>query len=338
MKIKNYIIGGIILVLVIMASLFLVVKNKTDKITTFDGCRKAGWIVSSFSVYDSFETFGSKHECVLWGGKSFEKVSENVHEVIQTAQYTALYNDGTSEFVYRDDFSGSFAVYRAPIDSYWVDEKKAGWGWGPVGWRAPIVRKLGGDSNHVLFEIENSGSDSSCIQDIIIADRKTKQARKVNTELCVNNTLDEHDLTRFFGSLLSYKNIELNGEKANIVGVGDYLTGKTIAKSEVLLSENEYLLGSAVSDWEMSHVLFATGMCDTHTSDDTFVRVYDLNTQKGLLTDVTPKDATCQSMFNYMSDVKSIDYERSYGQTEKEGRFIFRNQETNKEEEIIIPE
>jgi|GEM_PF-6645345 len=222
------------------------------------------------------------------GASLFVYSNTKNHKVVQATQYTVLYEDGISEFVYRDDFGGYFSVYRAPLASYWVDEQKAGWGWGPVGWRAPSVSRMGpGNSERVLFSVENS-DDISCLQDVIIADRKAHETKKAHTELCVENTLDEHDFTHFFGVLLPYKNKSSDNNKKTVIGVGDYLTGNSIATTTISLSDNESFLSEAVSDWEMTHILFMTGMCDTHISKDTYVRVYDFNTIERTITEATP--------------------------------------------------
>jgi len=69
---KFLIILGIIAAMA--ASLFLTVWIKSSKITIFEECEKAGWLVRSRAVFD-FDTPIEK-ECVLWNGKRFVKQRE----------------------------------------------------------------------------------------------------------------------------------------------------------------------------------------------------------------------------------------------------------------------
>lgn len=239
--------------------------------------------------------------------------------------------------MYRDNFGGSFTVYRAPLSSFWVNKKESGLGFGPVGWHFPLIRQLGGNSKRVLFAVKNDGPYASCLKNIIIANRATRQTKKVNTELCIKNTLDEHDFTRFFGIASSDKSAEIGKERHIIAGIGDYLSGKTIATTTVLFSKNEHFLGRAVSDWEISNVLFMTGICNPRISNNTFLRIYDFNTKEGKLFNLTPRRLTCQSIFNSSGGANPISYKRGFNQTAKEGSFILKNTKTEKEEKIIIP-
>ncbi len=65
-----------ILILLAIASLYLVIRSESAKITTFEECEKAGWLVRSITVYDGDGPI--EKECMLWGGKSF--VKEKSHE------------------------------------------------------------------------------------------------------------------------------------------------------------------------------------------------------------------------------------------------------------------
>jgi hypothetical protein len=62
-------------ILVIVAVLYLTIKMSSAKITTFEECEKAGWLVREIKLYDySLYVPGSvEKECILWVGKSFMK-------------------------------------------------------------------------------------------------------------------------------------------------------------------------------------------------------------------------------------------------------------------------
>ncbi|HDH31434.1 MAG TPA: hypothetical protein ENH26_01525 [Candidatus Wolfebacteria bacterium] len=75
-KFGKILIFGVI-VTTLVAAVFLVwFLNTTKKITTYEECIKAGWLVRSRSIADSLPLFLNKYECVLWSGKSFEKYEE----------------------------------------------------------------------------------------------------------------------------------------------------------------------------------------------------------------------------------------------------------------------
>ena len=80
---------GIVIAVLAVAGFSVWFFNTTKKITTYDECIKAGLLVRSRGVYDGFERFGTTYECVLWGGKSFEKYG--VHEA-QKEQKLKLIN------------------------------------------------------------------------------------------------------------------------------------------------------------------------------------------------------------------------------------------------------
>ncbi len=76
-NIKKILTVVCILILLTIASLYLVIRSESAKITTFEECEKAGWLVRSIKVYDSVDGYGSiEKECVLWSGKHFVKQRE----------------------------------------------------------------------------------------------------------------------------------------------------------------------------------------------------------------------------------------------------------------------
>ncbi|MFZ2411011.1 MAG: hypothetical protein WAW23_05535, partial [Candidatus Methanoperedens sp.] len=68
-----------------IASLYLVIGSESAKITTFEECEKAGWLVRSVTFYDG--PVGSpEKKCVLWSGKSFVKeISQEQQRAVEIA-------------------------------------------------------------------------------------------------------------------------------------------------------------------------------------------------------------------------------------------------------------
>lgn len=64
---------GIVIVIFLIAIFSVWFFNATKKITTYEECMGAGWLVRSRSISDGTDLFPNKYECILWGGKSFEK-------------------------------------------------------------------------------------------------------------------------------------------------------------------------------------------------------------------------------------------------------------------------
>ncbi len=63
----------------------MVIKSESAKITTFEECEKAGWLVRSITVYDG--PVGSpEKKCELWSGKSFMKeISQEQQRAVEIA-------------------------------------------------------------------------------------------------------------------------------------------------------------------------------------------------------------------------------------------------------------
>ena len=69
---KIFIILAIIIPIV--STSLLIIGVKSSKITTFEECEEASWLVRYIKIYDSVGGYGSiEKECVLWGGKRFVK-------------------------------------------------------------------------------------------------------------------------------------------------------------------------------------------------------------------------------------------------------------------------
>jgi S-layer protein (TIGR01567 family) len=65
----------IFLLVFIVGTLAGIVGYSNAKITTFEECEKAGWLVRSITVHDGFSSI--EKECVLWSGKNFAKQRES---------------------------------------------------------------------------------------------------------------------------------------------------------------------------------------------------------------------------------------------------------------------
>jgi len=73
-----------VLVLLAVASLYLFISERfiseSAKITTFEECEKAGWLVRGIKVYDGFGPI--EKECVLWSGKHFQEYNITSNSLI----------------------------------------------------------------------------------------------------------------------------------------------------------------------------------------------------------------------------------------------------------------
>lgn len=78
---KSLVILGIIVVIV--ASLFLIIGLRSAKINTFEECEKAGWLVRNIIVFDRDSPLDK--ECVLWSGKSFVKERSQEQKAVEIA-------------------------------------------------------------------------------------------------------------------------------------------------------------------------------------------------------------------------------------------------------------
>ena len=64
--------------ILLLAVSSLVVINESAKVTNFEECESAGWLVRSITLYDYAEYIPNAIEkkCVLWTGKTFVKYLE----------------------------------------------------------------------------------------------------------------------------------------------------------------------------------------------------------------------------------------------------------------------
>ena len=82
---KNTKIAAIFLLVFIIGTFAGILGYLNAKITTFEECENAGWLVRSITVYDGFGPI--EKECMLWNGKIFEKL--RTHELTEN-QKTAV--------------------------------------------------------------------------------------------------------------------------------------------------------------------------------------------------------------------------------------------------------
>ena len=84
---------AIFLVVFIIGILAGICGYMNAKITTFQECEKAGWLVRSITVYDYIDECGSiEKECLLWSGKIFvkEKTQELTEDQKRAVQIATL--------------------------------------------------------------------------------------------------------------------------------------------------------------------------------------------------------------------------------------------------------
>ena len=64
--------------ILLLAVSSLIVMNESAKVTNFEECKNAGWLVRSITLYDYAEYVPNAidRECTLWTGKSFVKYLE----------------------------------------------------------------------------------------------------------------------------------------------------------------------------------------------------------------------------------------------------------------------
>lgn len=116
---------GIVIIILVVVGFSVWFFNTTKKITTYEECVKAGWLVRSISIYDGFELFGTKYECVLWGGKSFVKQENDKVklEIAKTIKNQKIQDDkvlsGVETSVARDFKSCASAGYPISPHETW---------------------------------------------------------------------------------------------------------------------------------------------------------------------------------------------------------------------------
>ncbi len=71
------------IIVVIVASLFLIIELKSAKVDTFEECEKAGLLMRYIVAFDGDSPLEKK--CVLWSGKSFIKESSQKQKAVEMA-------------------------------------------------------------------------------------------------------------------------------------------------------------------------------------------------------------------------------------------------------------
>jgi len=100
---KRLILGITILAIVVIASPYLVIRSESAKITTFEECEKAGWLVDRITNYDGYNA-----KCVLWNGKIFVKQTVEPPFIPPVTIEPESLPLTTKEYVYDDKLNYGF--------------------------------------------------------------------------------------------------------------------------------------------------------------------------------------------------------------------------------------
>jgi hypothetical protein len=100
---KRLILRIAILAMVALASLYLVIRSESAKITTFEECEKAGWLVDRITNYDGYDA-----KCVLWNGKIFVKQTVEPPFIPPITTEPESLPLTTKEYVYDDKLGYGF--------------------------------------------------------------------------------------------------------------------------------------------------------------------------------------------------------------------------------------
>ncbi|MBU4075785.1 MAG: hypothetical protein KKI06_03610 [Euryarchaeota archaeon] len=92
-----------IIVVLAIASLYLVIISESAKITTFEECEKAGWLVDRITNYDGYNA-----KCVLWNGKILVKQTVEPPFIPPVTIEPESLPLTTKEYVYDDKLSYGF--------------------------------------------------------------------------------------------------------------------------------------------------------------------------------------------------------------------------------------
>lgn len=88
-----------ILILLAIASLYLVIRSESAKIINFEDCEKAGWLVRDIKVYDGSAGSPEK-KCELWSGKSFVKQGFQLDNVnISSAPFFPIVKEPATSYM-----------------------------------------------------------------------------------------------------------------------------------------------------------------------------------------------------------------------------------------------
>lgn len=100
---KKQILGIVILAMVVLASLYLVIRSESAKITTFEECQKAGWLVDRITNYDGYNA-----KCELWNGKIFVKQTAEPLFILPITTEPEPLRLTTKRYVYDDKLGYGF--------------------------------------------------------------------------------------------------------------------------------------------------------------------------------------------------------------------------------------
>ncbi|OGG59367.1 hypothetical protein A3C89_02590 [Candidatus Kaiserbacteria bacterium RIFCSPHIGHO2_02_FULL_50_50] len=248
----------------------------------------------------------------------------SARQVVVVGQSTVLYDDGSAEFIEREEQGDTEVVYRASVpagrDYYYRttgNELTK-----PV---PPSVMLIDGTGDWEIYTYQNP--NDPCMRDILIKDRKEHVMRAVRTEQCILGSIEERDTTYFYGSTDLSPIWQYEPARDILFMIGNYLTGETFATTTIALREHEAIT-DVVSDWEHAHFVVTVSDCDLGKEiTGTGRRMLHVETETGKVTDVTPSDMVACDSYSHMSQDSSarVQFSRSFGfkDAPNDGRFLY---------------
>ena len=213
--------------------------------------------------------------------------------IVDIKDNAVAYSDGTAEIAINDNFHGNYVVYSARVDAIYDGH-----------YFAPNLIYRGGTWDRVVYTY---AQDNYCEDKIFYMDRDQKSARVMNSDYCIEKTLDEHDIKCFFGT------------KNNLgeVVIGTYDNGAVISKIIIPYAIGRPINGSfVVSNWELTKLIVPVGNCDKGARD---MKIFLWDVEAQIIEDKTPLNFNC--------NIEGIHYEHD--------RDIFYIKRANSIDEII---
>ncbi|MBW6451381.1 MAG: hypothetical protein K0B02_01505 [DPANN group archaeon] len=99
-----------IIVIVLISALYLVIGSESAKITNFDECENAGWLLRSITIYDYAEYVPNaiEQKCTLWTGTFFVKETVEPPFIPPITNEPEPLPQTTKAYVYDEDFGYGF--------------------------------------------------------------------------------------------------------------------------------------------------------------------------------------------------------------------------------------
>jgi hypothetical protein len=197
--------------------------------------------------------------------------------IVDIKDNAVAYSDGTAEIVINDNFNGDYVVYSAKVNA--VSDGQ---------YFAPDLTYRGGTGDRIVYTYSQS---DYCENNIFYMDRNKKVAKILNTNYCIEKTLDEHDIKYFFGTK----------SNESEVMIGFYNSGKVFSKIIIPYALGRPIDGASVaSNWELTKLIVPVGNCDKGSKD-----------MKIFLWDVENKTIEDKTPLNFDCSIKGISYEHS---------------------------